>query len=204
MNFITEFDSATGTIKAFNKSYNNEMIFSEFHQNVLIKTIGAHSCKNGKVKKVDLKNTKIEKIEQFAFNHCNFLKEVIFPDSLITIEANAFLVCSLKNITIPKAVRYVNGYAFNSQMITCFEVDELNPYFVSENCFWLNKNKTKLVRAPMTLTQYYEIPNFSNLESIGCCSLTNTKLQSFKATEKLSLLESLAFHKESLFIIEQY
>ena len=89
-------------------------------------------------------------------------------------------------------------------MITCFEVDELNPYFVSENCFWLNKNKTKLVRAPMTLTQYYEIPNFSNLESIGCCSLTNTKLQSFKATEKLSLLESLAFHKESLFIIEQY
>ena len=194
MNFITEFDSTTGTIKAFDISFNDEMIFSEFHQNVLIKTIGEYSCQNGKVKKLNLKNTKIEKIAPYAFIRCNFLKKFIYPDSLITIGENAFLECSLTNIKIPKAVRYVNGFAFNSQMITCFEVDELNSYFVSENCFWLNKQKTKLIRAPITLTQYYQIPNFSNLETIGCCALTDVNLQSFKATEKLNELETLSFH----------
>ena len=160
------------------------MILQEMYRTVVIKIIGAGACNSGKVTKVDLKNTKIIEIQRSAFIYCSNLTEVIFPDSLLTLEGNIFNSCSLKNIRIPKSTKNADGYAFNQQQITCFEVDDKNKYFSSENCFWMNKEKTKLIRAPITLTYYYEIPNFENLESNGCFALTNANIHSFVATNK--------------------
>jgi hypothetical protein len=39
----------------------------------------------------------------------------------------------------------------------------LNTYVLSENCFVMSKSMKDLIRAPMSLTHEYEIPNFANL-----------------------------------------
>lgn len=194
MNFITDFDPENGEIKSLSTSYSGEMIFTEKYENTLIKIIASKACESGKVVKVNLKDTKIEEIRSCTFVNCKDLTEVIFPDSLRTIKDNAFVGCSLTNVRIPRNTVNVDGQSFNQQPITCFEVDEDNQYFTSDQCFLMNRNKTRLVRAPETMTRYTEIPNFVNLESIGRFAFTSTRITSFISTKKLSSLDIYAFH----------
>lgn len=67
-----------------------------------------------------------EIVSELAFQNSLYLKEILFPESLHTIETGAFLCASgIESITIPKTVKHI-GFAFAN----CFSLKEvyiLNP-----------------------------------------------------------------------------
>lgn len=65
------------------------------------------------LKKIDIKATKIKKIEKDSFRNCKFLEEVIFPIGLQEIGESAFDGCtSLKVLEIPDSVIKIGKNAF--------------------------------------------------------------------------------------------
>ena len=77
-------------------------------------TLGAHardSCRL--LKNIDLSNTQVEEIPEFAFVHCTSLKEVLLPTTLHTIRVKAFMNCAaLVELAIPPSLRYIGSRAF--------------------------------------------------------------------------------------------
>lgn len=67
----------------------------KFHPNT--RNIGIGAFKHTKIETLDLSNTKIECIGISAFMTCINLKEIIFPETLININGNAFANCSSLN-----------------------------------------------------------------------------------------------------------
>ena len=54
------------------------------------------------LKSVDLCNTNVEEIPEFAFVHCTSLREVLLPTTLHTIRVKAFMNCAaLVELAIP-------------------------------------------------------------------------------------------------------
>ena len=57
----------------------------------------------------------VKRIGLFAFDQCSFLTNVTIPDSVISIEKQAFYLCvNLKSVTIPKSVKTIGQSAFYS------------------------------------------------------------------------------------------
>lgn len=53
-------------------------------------------------------------IGNHAFYNCNFLTNIVLPNSVICIEESAFQYCnSLKDITLPNGVKSIGNYAFS-------------------------------------------------------------------------------------------
>ena len=77
-------------------------------------TLGAHACDSCRLlKNIDLCNTQVEEIPEFAFVHCTSLKEVLLPISLHTIRVKAFMNCAaLVELAIPPSLRYIGSRAF--------------------------------------------------------------------------------------------
>lgn len=66
------------------------------------KCIGELACLYGSLYSLDISYTKIIIIEKFAFSHCFFLKEIIFPRSLREIWESAFDNCKyIEKISFP-------------------------------------------------------------------------------------------------------
>ena len=76
--------------------------------------IGAHACDSCRLlKSVDLCNTNVEEIPEFAFVHCTGLREVLLPTTLHTIQVKAFMNCAaLVELAIPPSLRYIGSRAF--------------------------------------------------------------------------------------------
>ena len=74
-------------------------------------TIGAHACDSCRLlKSVDLCNTNVEEISEFAFVHCTSLREVFLPTTLHTIRVKAFMNCAaLVELAIPPSLRYIGS-----------------------------------------------------------------------------------------------
>ncbi len=76
-------------------------------------------------------NSKILNIADGEFFDCKFLKEVILPSNLKSIDANAFNGCSLlESINIPKSVTKIDEYAFS-------ECKKLNYIFIPKSVTFL-------------------------------------------------------------------
>ena len=76
--------------------------------------IGAHASDSCRLlKSVDLCNTNVEEIPEFAFVHCTSLREVLLPTTLHTIRVKAFMNCAaLVELAIPPSLRYIGSRAF--------------------------------------------------------------------------------------------
>ena len=76
--------------------------------------IGAHACDSCRLlKSVDLCNTNVEEIPEFAFVHCTSLREVLLPTTLHAIRVKAFMNCAaLVELAIPPSLRYIGSRAF--------------------------------------------------------------------------------------------
>ena len=62
---------------------------------------------------MDLCNTQVEEIPEFAFVHKTSLKEVLLPITLHTIRVKAFMNCTaLVELAIPPSLRYTGSRAF--------------------------------------------------------------------------------------------
>ena len=77
-------------------------------------TLGAHACDSCRLlKSIDLCNTQVEEIPEFAFVHCTSLREVLLPMTLHTIRVKAFMNCAaLVELAIPPSLRYIGSRAF--------------------------------------------------------------------------------------------
>ena len=73
-------------------------------------TLGAHACDSCRLlKNIDLCNTQVEEIPEFAFVR----KEVLLPITLHTIRVKAFMNCAaLVELAIPPSLRYIGSRAF--------------------------------------------------------------------------------------------
>lgn len=91
---------------------------------------------------------------------CPNLESVSLPDSLTTIEQWAFAKTKLTEVTIPKGVTDIGGYAFEGcYSLTRFTVDPENTVYSNDAAgALLNKDQTVLEAIPAGMTGTYTIP----------------------------------------------
>ncbi len=133
--------------------------------------------------------------EAFQVLPCNgqsLLKSIILPTSTTSIGAFAFSYCNyLPSIYIPSSVTNFSDLAFN----LCFAFINIapnNPKYSSIDGVLFDKNKTKLIKCPISKTGNYTIP--SSVTSVGgrafeYCSKLSTVIISSDVTS----IESYAF-----------
>ncbi len=142
------------------------------------------------------KNKPVTGIGDRVFVGCDELTEIVVSDSVTTIGELAFPCDNLKSVTLGKGVCDITAYAFEylCPKLEGVWVSKDNPYFVSdENGVLFNKEKTKLVCAPRTISGSYEVPDsvttIGEWAFCGCENLTNLTLPS-----GLKSIENHAFH----------
>ena len=81
----------------------------------------------------------IEIIGEKAFWSCNWgdsLKEVSIPDSVVSIEANAFQYSSIKKVNLPESISFIGEKAFSdcsSLVIELFGESYAEKYCIENN-----------------------------------------------------------------------
>lgn len=78
-----------------------------------IRRIGKSAFEASKLRKIDLSSTNVEIIDDFAFQNSCALQDVVFPECLSKIGAQAFYKCSsLYDICLPKNIKSIHSTAF--------------------------------------------------------------------------------------------
>ncbi len=91
----------------------------------------------------------VQVIGPYAFFHSKFLKEVILPDPVHTVQAGAFGFGSLERITFGAKLETIGSRAFSlCQQLQSFTVPEENAFFASVDGVLLSKDKKVLVLYP--------------------------------------------------------
>ena len=112
-----------------------------------------------------------------AFSNCKGLTSVVMSAGITSIESYAFSGCeSLTSISIPATLTSLGDEAFNMcYSLTGFLVDEGNSFFSSDSHGVLfNKDKSKLIQAPCTISGFYSIPD--SVTSINNLAFQSAKL----------------------------
>lgn len=92
------------------------------------------------IKELILRNPKIKKVGQFAFNECSNLEYVEFTEGLEVIDLGAFMTCSnLEQIYLPSTLKGIGRGAFNC----CYSLKEV--YFGGTMDEWLEVGQNQTV-----------------------------------------------------------
>lgn len=107
----------------------------------------------------DLKSVFIEDnvttIEGYAFAYCNNLEEVRLPEGLVTMGDWVFPGTKIKKLSLPKYFHNFTSWTFRDMNnLSEFIIDELNPYYQSQNGLLLSKNG-KTLHAALSLNGQY-------------------------------------------------
>ena len=110
---------------------------------------------------------KVTVLGNSTFQYCtqaSDIESVTLPDSLTTIEKNAFYNCEkLKSVTIPQNVSSIGLAAFveglSESSLTEIKVDPENPYFSEKDGVVFSKDGTKLIMFPSGRSGDYQIPD---------------------------------------------
>lgn len=110
---------------------------------------------------------KVTVLGNSTFQYCtqaSDIESVTLPDSLTTIEKNAFYNCEkLKSVTIPQNVSSIGLAAFveglSESSLTEIKVDPENPYFSEKDGVVFSKDGTKLIVFPSGRSGDYQIPD---------------------------------------------
>lgn len=112
-----------------------------------------------------------------TFYSCSNMENVILPESLKKIYSNSFYLCtSLKELKLGENIDYINYDFFDSINLETFIVDEDNPTYYSDGVLLFDKEKTKVIAAPIHDLKKYLIPN--TVKKIDSYGLANTELGS--------------------------
>lgn len=130
-----------------------------------VKTVGPQAFYNTKIVSLDLGNG-LETIERSGFNSMKQLKNIVFGDSLKTVETGAFMGCtSLEKINIPAGVSKIGDIAFKNtglkELNLPVGIESVGHYAFSE-CKTLTK-----VYMPSSVNDYGNGYTFN-----GCVNLT--------------------------------
>ena len=139
----------------------NSIIFEEGSN---LKTIQAHGFANlNSLTTIDLSNTKVNSIGNYAFANCSNLTNITLNNNLTSIGRYAFYKCNnLLSIDIPSSVNYIGRYAFYSNgNIDVYFKGEVLPATLQEN--WDNGIKGYYVGIKDIITendfQYAKLSN---------------------------------------------
>lgn len=110
---------------------------------------------------------KVTVLGNSTFQYCtqaSDIESVTLPDSLTTIEKNAFYNCEkLKSVTIPQNVSSIGLAAFveglSESSLTEIKVDPENPYFSEKDGVVFSKDGIKLIVFPSGRSGDYQIPD---------------------------------------------
>ena len=105
----------------------------------------------GLVEYLNLSQTNITTINNYAFNGYTALKEVILPDSLQIINRYAFKGTSLKEITLPDGLVSIGDSAFNNTLLTEVVIPA-SVTSIGDLAFNSNPNLTKIIFKGRTST----------------------------------------------------
>lgn len=142
--------------------------------------IGAFMTTNIEV--LDMKDSKITRLDEGMFSECYLLKEVILPDTLEDISFGAFRGNeSLKRIVIPENVQTIRNYAFIDSRLE--EIVFKNP----ENLKTIGIESFKNTRI-----KDFPFNDLKNLKRIDDGAFRNTALKNIEIDNpKLSISENL-------------
>lgn len=145
------------------------------------------------IKKVTFGNG-VNAVGQAAFKDCENLKEIILPESMQLIEAEAFSGCGIKALNLGKNVALIYANAFDECELTDIKVSTENPYYSTDRYGVIfNKEKTVLVLySDGFKMNSYTVPN--TVESIGeNAFLGNERLVSVELPETLREIGAKSF-----------
>ncbi|MBQ0104593.1 MAG: leucine-rich repeat domain-containing protein [Armatimonadetes bacterium] len=85
-----------------------------------LKEIGKNAFSETSINEINVPKS-VEKINDYTFFCCRFLRKIILNEGLIEIGKNAFSETGIKEITVPKSVRKIGEGAFES----CFSLEKV-------------------------------------------------------------------------------
>lgn len=101
-----------------------------------LKSIGENAFYGSELNFVDLSDTKVESISNFAFANCKKLSSIKLPKNLKTIGDGAFYSSTIKSVDVPQSVVSIGKSAF-TDCLSLWKVKLNNPqtniYFEGEN-----------------------------------------------------------------------
>lgn len=125
----------------------------------------------------------ITSIEAFAFEGCSNLTSIEIPTSITSIGRYAFNNCtSLTRVIIPASVTTVGEHVFSDcASLVNIDVESENANYSSVDGVFFNKNKTILLKYPMSKPEsIYTIPDSTTVIEYaafrGCANLKNVIL----------------------------
>ena len=130
---------------------------------------------------VDLSNSSITGISYMAFQHCNHLYSITFPESLIGIAELAFEQCyTLQSLNIPASVTSIDKRAFLGCNLYRITVDSENPIYDSrDNCnAIIETSKNEILRGGMSTIIPSSVESIGEQAFSGCYQLTSMDIPS--------------------------
>ncbi len=117
--------------------------------------------------------TGLKTIGEYAFYDCYSLSSIVLPESLETIESDAFSGTSISTVYLPLKVSTIVGNPFDGEWDDCYECDAdmyvrypkryevstYNQYFSSIDGVLYNKAQTKIIDVPLGISGTISIPS---------------------------------------------
>jgi hypothetical protein len=139
-----------------------------------------------------------------CFERNKSISTVLFEDGTILrrIERYAFFSATVKTITIPGSVDFIDGSAFTACPIDSFSIAEDNRHFELDGDLLIDLNGTRLVKSFGTSREIV-IPKYVTILGPSCCASKKTlAIVSFEPGSLLKRIDAHAFFDTSLKEIE--
>lgn len=147
---------------------------------------------NRKIKKVILPDS-ITRIENFAFQNCSALEEVVFGNNVKFIGDSSFWGCGFKSIELPKSLETIYPYAF----FYCQQLEEITipknvNYMGIGICNGCSALKTATIETTNQISTWGNevYAPFSNCPSLETIYVPEQNLEFYKTTEPWSFYAS--------------
>ena len=127
-------------------------------------------------------------VEDWMFNNCATLKEIVLPQTIVSIGQYAFAGTGLTSMVIPRDVQYIAGNALALPAMKSLVVDEDNKTFYSQNNAIYERSTGKLVRG----CRASGIPE--GVEEIGDNAFQKAGLESIVLPKSLKKIGYWAFY----------
>ena len=138
-------------------------------------------------------------IGRFAFNNCQSLKSLILPNSIETIDEGAFRKClSLpEKIKLPASLYDIDGSAFREcPTVKQFEVAAGSPYLSTIDGVLFNASKDNLIMWPWGRTdKHYDIPEGTVTIEENAFNMSNLETATFPSSLRMICEDAFYFSK---------
>ena len=138
--------------------------------------LGNYSFSNSRLRKIDLGQTKVTKLDFGCFLQCADLKELKLPDKLTSIDGRAFFECAIDEIRLPATLNRLGSEAFAKARITSIDLSRCLITEIPDGCF-IGTNLTDVKLPPV-------------LKAVGSNAFFGTMIKTFKPDELGAIRES--------------